>query len=87
MQQRTVGRQSLYFFIFLHRVIDSDYRGVVQLLIRNFGEIMLMEKGDRIAQLLIVEDKPMQIQEIERMAVDTVRGTGCFGSTGKKTFK
>lgn len=35
-------------------VIDSDYRGTIQVLLFNFGkEDFLIRKGDRIAQLII----------------------------------
>ena len=48
---------------------------------------MELKKGDRIAQLVITENRPMQIVEIEKMVTDdTQRGEGGFGSTGETRF-
>jgi len=64
-------------------VIDSDYRGEVRVVLVNHGdEPFRIEKGDRVAQLLV--------QRVERAAFvaspsidDTDRGGGGFGSTGR----
>ena len=64
-------------------VIDSDYRGEVLVVLVNHGEEPFrVEKGDRIAQLLV--------QKVERAgfwavaAIDaTGRGEGGFGSSGR----
>jgi dUTP pyrophosphatase len=64
-------------------VIDSDYRGEVRVVLVNLGEEPFrIEKGDRVAQLLV--------QQVERAGFtavpsidDTDRGGGGFGSTGR----
>jgi len=64
-------------------VIDSDYRGEVRVVLANHGEEPFrIEKGDRIAQLLV--------QKVERAAFAAVttidatgRGEGGFGSSGR----
>lgn len=61
--------------------IDSDYRGEVQVILWNAGpEPFAIERGDRIAQLVIA---PVAHVELEESALDeTPRGAGGFGSTG-----
>jgi dUTP pyrophosphatase len=61
--------------------IDSDYRGEVQVILWNAGpEPFAIERGDRIAQLVIA---PVAHVELEESALDeTPRGGGGFGSTG-----
>jgi dUTP pyrophosphatase len=64
-------------------VIDSDYRGEVRVVLVNHGdEPFRIERGDRIAQLLV--------QRVERAAFavvpsigETDRGEGGFGSSGR----
>lgn len=63
-------------------VIDSDYRGEVKVILINHGTgPMLLEPGDRIAQLVIV-DHYNEFEVVEFLN-DTERGSGGFGSTGK----
>ncbi len=62
--------------------IDSDYRGMVQVVLINLGqEPFLIEPLSRIAQLVIC---PMVQAELELVnALDeTARGAGGYGSTG-----
>ena len=70
-------------------VIDSDYRGAVKVgLYNDSKEIRKIEKGERIAQLVIIpygvvrEGFP-DFEEVDELE-DTDRGQGGFGSTGKK---
>lgn len=64
--------------------IDSDYRGEVGVLLINHGDAeFLVERGMRIAQLVLAPVVQMAVTERE-MAGDTERGTGGFGSTGLK---
>lgn len=66
-------------------VIDSDYRGEVQVKLTrdevDGGELKVLA-GDRIAQAMIVPIPQVQMVEVEELS-DTERGTGGFGSTGK----
>jgi dUTP pyrophosphatase len=62
--------------------IDADYRGEVKVLIINLGaETFLIQRGDRIAQLVV-----SPVTHVEIIAADalgaTNRGEGGFGSTG-----
>lgn len=62
-------------------VIDSDYRGNLKVLLKNIGEDpYVIERGDRIAQLVIM---PVLLPEFKDIWNDTQRGTGGFGSTGQ----
>ena len=64
-------------------VIDSDYRGEVKVLLTSHGDMtMAIERGDRIAQLLIMPIlmcTPIQVDELDA----TERGDSGFGSSGK----
>lgn len=63
--------------------IDSDYRGEVKVLLINHGpNHMLIEKGQRIAQLVIAPVMRATFVKMETLPV-TDRGDGGFGSTGK----
>lgn len=63
--------------------IDSDYRGEVKILVINLGqEPVTLQRGDRVAQLLIspvAQAKILQVPTLEK----TTRGEGGFGHTGK----
>ena len=62
--------------------IDSDYRGEVQALLINHGtEDFAIERGMRIAQLVVAPVTQAVIEERE-LAGATDRGAGGFGSTG-----
>ncbi len=62
--------------------IDSDYRGEVKVLLVNLGEeAFVIERGMRIAQLLIAPVVQAAVREAAA-ASETVRGAGGFGSTG-----
>lgn len=64
--------------------IDSDYRGEVGVILINHGqEIVTLEKGERIAQMVICPVEQVIIEVVESLD-DTTRGTGGFGSTGIK---
>jgi len=63
-------------------VIDSDYRGNVQVLLFNFSEQdFKVNRGDRIAQLIFERICHAELIEAESLE-DSVRGGGGFGSTG-----
>lgn len=63
--------------------IDEDYRGSIAVTLINHGQnSFLVEKGDRIAQLLIKDWKRYELVEVDKLS-ETVRGTGGHGHTGK----
>lgn len=63
-------------------VIDCDYRGEVQVKLRNDGVLPFkVSNGARIAQALLVPIPRMELLEAEQLS-GTERGTGGFGSTG-----
>jgi dUTP pyrophosphatase len=62
--------------------IDADYRGEVMVILINHGtEPFLVQRGDRIAQLVIAPVASVEIVAVEALG-GTVRGQGGFGSTG-----
>jgi dUTP pyrophosphatase len=62
--------------------IDSDYRGEVKVLLINHGEeSFTIERGMRIAQMVIAPVTQVTVRETEE-ASQTARGAGGFGSTG-----
>ncbi|MEG0166280.1 MAG: dUTP diphosphatase [Ruthenibacterium sp.] len=65
-------------------VIDSDYRGELQMGIVNLSEkTYTVQNGERIAQLRIAPALQPTFEEVEELS-DTARGVCGFGSTGKK---
>jgi len=63
--------------------IDADYRGEIKVILINLGEEeVLIQRGDRIAQLVIAPVSRVELVEVEELS-PTVRGTGGFGSTGE----
>ena len=63
-------------------VIDSDYRGEIKVAIHNHSnQERVIEKGERIAQLVIVPYLACEFEEGELSSSE--RGEGGFGSTGK----
>jgi dUTP pyrophosphatase len=63
-------------------VIDEDYRGEIMVLLYNAsGSSHWIERGDRVAQLLIVPIVRPIISAVVELD-DTIRGAGGFGSTG-----
>ena len=68
-------------------VIDEDYRGNVGVVLFNHGaEDLKVERGDRVAQLILEQIVTPQVVEVQTLA-DTERGAGGFGSTGIKHKK
>src|SRR3989344_8194090 len=63
-------------------VIDCNYRGEIKVILHNLtNQPFMVEKGMRIAQMLIQEVKQKEILEVDELD-DTVRGEKAFGSTG-----
>lgn len=64
-------------------VIDSGYRGEVKVVMVNLSQKpFLIEKGMKIAQLLVQPIAEVKVVEVEDLE-DTSRGEDGFGSTGK----
>ena len=65
-------------------VIDQDYRGNVGVVLFNLNKdtAFKVNKGDRIAQLILERIYIPDLQELKSLD-DTERGEGGFGSTGK----
>ena len=62
--------------------IDSDYRGAVGVIVINHGnEDIVISRGDRIAQLVVVPVTRAELVEVEELP-RTGRGDGGFGHTG-----
>lgn len=62
--------------------IDPGYRGEIRVILLNLGKSdYQIEKGDRIAQLVIARYEPVEWEEGE--LGESVRGAGGFGSSGR----
>jgi dUTP pyrophosphatase len=62
--------------------IDPGYRGEIRVIMFNLGrEDYTVEKGDRIAQLIVAKYEPVDWEESE--LGDSARGAGGFGSSGR----
>lgn len=64
-------------------LIDSGYRGELKVLLVNTdpAEAFTIERGDRIAQLVIQRIEHASFVEVDELP-ESVRGEGGFGSTG-----
>lgn len=64
-------------------VVDSDYRGQIQVVLLNHGsQTQTVAHGERVAQFIITPVLTPVYEEAEELS-DTTRGSGGFGSTGK----
>jgi dUTP pyrophosphatase len=62
--------------------IDPGYRGEIRVIMFNLGRAeYVIEKGDRIAQLVVARYEPIEWEEGE--LGDSARGAGGFGSSGR----
>jgi dUTP pyrophosphatase len=62
--------------------IDSDYRGEIHVPLINLGQApFTVERGMRIAQMLILPVPPVRWIEVDSLD-ETDRGAGGFGHTG-----
>ena len=64
-------------------VIDAGYRGEVQVLLLNTDRsaAFTVERGMRIAQLLVMPVTPVNVVELTELS-ESARGTDGFGSSG-----
>lgn len=66
--------------------IDQSYRGEIKVVISNFStnkEDVVIEKGTKIAQLVTNELLPVSYNRTDVIDLQTSRGEGGFGSSGK----
>ena len=64
--------------------VDAGYRGEVGSILFNAGTVPFeIRRGDRISQMVIAALPDVKLIEADQLS-DTDRGTGGFGSTGKK---
>lgn len=63
--------------------IDADYRGEIGVILINLGEEpFLVQRGDRIAQLVVAATSRVEWEPVD-VLTKTERGTGGFGHTGR----
>jgi dUTP pyrophosphatase len=64
--------------------IDSDYRGEIGVILVNLSnDPFTVEPGERIAQLVLAKHEQIE-WKLTAQLTETDRGSGGFGSTGKK---
>mgnify|MGYP006248878809 CR=1 len=64
--------------------IDADYRGEIKVILINLSDkTFLIEKGLRIAQMVVCPIIQAELKEVNELD-DTTRGKSGFGSTGTK---
>ena len=64
--------------------VDADYRGEVAVVMVNLGgEAVTLQRGDRVAQLVVQKLPRVVMEEVEELS-DTARGAGGFGHTGER---
>ena len=64
--------------------IDCDYRGEVGVILVNLSdEPFTVQHGERIAQMVVAKYEKVELTVAEMLS-ETDRGSGGFGSTGKK---
>jgi dUTP pyrophosphatase len=64
--------------------IDADYRGEVCIILVNLSnESFVIEDGERICQMVIAKHEKAEWESVD-ILLDSARGSGGFGHTGKK---
>jgi dUTP pyrophosphatase len=64
--------------------IDADYRGEIGIILVNLSqEDFVVENGERICQMVVAAHENVEWKLVEEL-VETGRGAGGFGHTGKK---
>ncbi|WP_223164157.1 dUTP diphosphatase [Nocardioides mesophilus] len=63
--------------------VDAGYRGEIKVLLINLDprEAVVLDRGDRIAQLVVQKVEQARFVEVDRLP-GSVRGAGGYGSTG-----
>jgi dUTP pyrophosphatase len=63
--------------------IDADYRGEIGVILINLGDkSFTIQRGERIAQMIVAPVSRLAWREQRETLDDTQRGAGGFGSTG-----
>ena len=64
-------------------LIDSGYRGELRVLLLNTDrrDPFQIERGDRIAQLVVIRTEMVSVVEVQALSI-SARGAGGFGSSG-----
>ena len=68
-------------------IIDRGYNGTLKVAVRNFSNISYsVKRGTSLFQVIHHRMEPMGVHVVSDhfLFADTVRGEGCFGSTGAK---
>lgn len=80
---RVVPRSSAFAKgLLIDGVIDSDYRGNWKLVVWNISQTgYVFEKGESIAQVIVIPFLHCYFSEVERDLNETQRDIGGFGST------
>jgi dUTP pyrophosphatase len=66
-------------------VIDSDYQGEIGIGIHNRSQTAYtVEPGERICQMMFVPVTQVLLGVVKEFSVDSARGTGGFGHTGRR---
>jgi dUTP pyrophosphatase len=64
--------------------IDADYRGELKVLLINLSnEDFVINDGERIAQVIVAKHERVKWEQADQL-IETKRGSGGFGHTGKK---
>jgi dUTP pyrophosphatase len=64
-------------------LVDAGYRGEIKVILINHGpEPLELERGERIAQLVVVPVVDQEFVEVDELP-ESARGEGGFGSTGR----
>lgn len=63
-------------------VIDGGYKGELKVKLTCDGDATPYEKGDRIAQAMLIPVPVVDIEDVDDIG-DSERGVGGFGSSGK----
>jgi len=63
--------------------IDADYRGEIGVILINLSnEDFVIQHGERICQMIVAAHEKVKWEDVE-ILVETERGAGGFGHTGK----
>jgi deoxyuridine 5'-triphosphate nucleotidohydrolase len=76
-------RNNHNFFCNNHLIHNCDYRGELGIILINLSDVpVLINDGDRIAQIIISKHETVQWEPVDELG-STERGEGGFGHTGK----